>query len=603
MTQLALFDAQPEPDSEFLFGGHPDPDGLRWYQREGVEELRRSLTTNQSSFIVVATGLGKTQMFSALARSWTDRHVLVLAHRRELVEQAARRLSAMTGRIVEIEQAEKRASPSAKIVVACIDSIRSKKRLQRFDPSRFGLIVVDECHHYVGNTYTRPLERFSSAKIVGVTATPDRADEKAMAQVFDDCAYIFDIEDGIKDGWLANIILDQVYVKEVDISHVKTSRTQGGLNLGELDEAMAKATEGVVKATLEHAPDRHGIVFLPGVRSADLAARRFNALRPDSACFISGETPPEVRARLVREFREGRYQFLCNCNIATEGFDDPTVNLIVLGRPSKSRALVAQMVGRGTRVLPGTVEDFPFKGDDDIRRELIAASKKPDTLVLDIAGNMGRHTLATPVDVLGGNFSAAEVKLAKKKLKDGKKGDIRKALQDARSELEGLARVESRVKTEIRRLSPFEILHVNQRQVNRYEARFGVQPATDAQKTALARFGVAESDLKNMSKAAASKLIGTAFARKAKGLASFKQLRVLQEHGFRQINIGFKAATRGIEVIKQRGWGRKGKVPADEIERAIKEGSGVPRKSAPAALPLLQRSERVTDNRSPPHRP
>ena len=249
---------------------------------------------------------------------------------------------------------------------------------------------------------------------------------------------------------------------------------------------------------------------------------------------------------------------------------------IVLGRPSKSRALVAQMVGRGTRVLPGTVEAFPFKGDDDIRRHLIAISKKPDTLVLDIAGNMGRHTLATPVDVLGGNFSAAEVKLAKKKLKDGKKkGDIREALQDARSELEELARVESRVRTEIRRLSPFEILHVNQRQVNRYEARFGIQPATDAQKQTLAKFGVAESDLKNMSKAAASKLIGTAFARKERGLASFKQLRVLQEHGFKQINIGFKAATRGINAIKQHGWGRKGKVPVDEIERAIK-GPRVP---------------------------
>jgi len=316
--QASLFD-RPGSALDDLFTDLDHDDGLRWYQRESVDAIRRELLANCSTLIVMAMGTGKTRCFSQLIREWDKGPVLVLAHREELIQQAKASLELIVGDYVDIERAQEQSSFRSRYVVGSIDSVRQKKRLERMGHERFSLVVVDEGHHIVSASYRKVLDWFGPAKILGVTATPDRADEKALGQIFDSVAYVYDIEAGIDDGFLVPLEGRHVDVAAVDLSNVHKSA--GDLQAGELDEVMARAVTGIVHETLRLYPDRQGLAFFPGVRSAELAAQSFNEKRPDSAAWVSGETPPEQRAEIVRDFKAGRYRYLCNCQVFLEGFD------------------------------------------------------------------------------------------------------------------------------------------------------------------------------------------------------------------------------------------------------------------------------------------
>jgi superfamily II DNA or RNA helicase len=404
-------------------------------------------------------------------------------------------------------------------------------------------VLVHNCHHYTAATYRRPLDFFAGAKLIGLTATPDRGDEKALGQIFDDVAFVFDIQNGIEQGYLVPLRAHTVEVKSLDISGVATQA--GDLVAAQLDEVMLKACAGIVSETLKYEPNRQGIVFMPGVKSAELAAQLFNRSKPGSASFVSGMTDPDERRDIVKAFREGRTQYLCNCQIASEGFDAPGCSMIVQGRPTKSRALAAQMVGRGTRVLPGIVEHLDGEHRAAERQAAIAASAKPDMVVLDFVGNCGRHTLVTPADILGGNYSEAEVTLAKKKTKGG--GDVLKALEEARAQLRRIAEKAaikaSSVRTEV---DPFGVFHIKR---DEGDVRFGRQPMTQGQYEYLDRMGVKPDQLNQMSKAEASRLISTAKVRRDHGLCTFKQMRLLQQNGVTDIQVGFEKATEALDYI------------------------------------------------------
>lgn len=238
--------------------------------------------------------------------------------------------------------------------------------------------LVHNCHHFLAATYRRPLDYFSGAKLLGVTATPDRGDEKAMGKLFENVAYCFDIRQGIDQGYLVPLVGRQIELGEIELDGVAT--VAGDLSKGQLDEVMLRAVEGIVKKTIELEPDRQAVCFFPGVKSAEYATERFNALEPMSAAFVSGETLPHIRKGIVADFRAGRIKRLCNCMVATEGFDAPSASCIVQARPTKSRGLYAQMVGRGTRVLGGLVEAIPGREGADERRALIASSLKKDCI-------------------------------------------------------------------------------------------------------------------------------------------------------------------------------------------------------------------------------
>lgn len=430
-----------------------DPDGLRYYQREAVERIDEAFKEFRAVLLVMATGLGKTQIFSAIAKDYPG-NVLVLAHRDELVEQARKRLEQMTGELVQVEQGPLHSDPMCRLVVGSIDSIRQKRRLERLGADRFDLIIIDEAHHYTAPTYLRAL-RFFASKLLGVTATPKRRDNAAMGQLFDCLPYVMDLQSGIETGYLVPVKGRRVRLAEIKIDDIK--KIAGDLSAAQLDEKMLSAVEGVVKETLRLEPDRQGLAFFPGVKSAQLAAERFNALRPGSAAVVHGKTEQEERRRTITQFREGRLQYLCNCMVATEGFDAPPASLIIQARPTLSLGLYTQMVGRGSRTLPGVIDDYTGKDAFEQRREAIERSKKPDCMILDFCGNSDKHELISPQDLLGGTYSE-DVRKRARKTSEKEGGDVLQGLEKARQELEALqkaARIKSSVRSEVRTFDPF----------------------------------------------------------------------------------------------------------------------------------------------------
>ena len=547
MTQASLFEAPRWSLEDVLTGLDGPGDGLRWYQREAVDSIKRELEVNRSTLAVLATGLGKTQIFCNVAREWDQGAILVLAHREELIMQAKERLEAIVGDFVDVERAQEQSSFRSRYVVGSIDSVRQKNRLERLGHERFGLVVVDEAHHGVSASYRKVLDWFGPAKVLGVTATPDRGDERALGEAFESVAYVFDVEQGIDEGYLVPLRGQHIDVADVDLSAV--SKSAGDLAVGDLDEVMVKAVSGIVHETLRLHPDRQSVAFFPGVRSAEFAAQAFNEKRPGSACFVSGQTPKEERALLMKDFRAGRYMYLCNCMVATEGFDAPQASMIIHGRPTLSRALYAQMTGRGTRVLPGTVDSIHGKEGAESRRAAIAASKKPDCLLLDFVANSGKHDLVTPEDLLGGTYSDDEVKLAKKKRQQGEGGDIKEQLEAARAELRKLAAVakQAKVSAKVRDFDPFRALRIDMADEARY-SQFG-SPMSEGQWQALEKLGVPEEDLRAMSRRGASKLLKEVGERRKKGLCSYKQARWLSKYGQDPTGVSFSRATEALDYV------------------------------------------------------
>lgn len=529
--------------------------GLRWYQRDACESILRGFDEHRSQLAVLATGLGKTQLFCALARQWKGR-VLILAHRDELVEQARARLEQMTGEVVDVEQAGRRAATYTRLVVASVDTIKQPARLERFPQDHFGLVIADEVHHYTSVTYRRPIDYFTGAKVLGVTATPDRSDEKALGKLLDNVAYCFDISQGIEQGYLVPLRGTQVELGEIELDGVDT--VAGDFAKGQLDEVMLRAVEGIAKKTLELEPNRQAVCFFPGVKSAEYAAERFNAMKSFSAGFISGETLPHDRKRIVAEFREGNLQFLCNCMVATEGFDAPAASCIVQARPTKSRGLYAQMIGRGTRVLGGLVESIPGREGAEERRALIANSRKPDCMILDFVGNATKHALVTPEDLLGGDYSDDEVELAKKKAKQDKGANPQQMLAEARKELQRIAAaISSRVKAQARSFNPFAVLELDITSTTRDDMRWGRQPPTERQLEALAKMKLPKEALANMSKRQASKLLEERSRRHEAGLATYAQMGHLAKYGITKRDITFAQAGQALAYVASCGWNPK----------------------------------------------
>ncbi len=558
MSQLSLLDQADDWFSDFMLadpitGAFLSSHQARWYQDEAHTKILTSLQDNRSCLCVMATGLGKTQVFCALARDW-DGPVLILVHRDELLQQAKERLELITGEAVEIEQGEWR-SGSARLVVASVQSIYRKSRLERLGKDRFTLIIADEAHHYVAPTYRRPLDYFADAKLVGFTATPDRGDALALGKMFDDVAYVMDIQDGIADGWLVRIEARTKRTEEIDLSRVTASR--GDLQLNELDEAMLKAVVPICTKSLEECGERQGIAFFPGVRSAELAMHKFNALKPDCCAFVSGETDPLERRRIMEDYKRGKYQFLSNCLIATEGFDAPSTSVIIMGRPTKSRSLAAQMAGRGTRVLPGVVDGFPGRDGRAHRLHAIASSSKPCMTMLDFVGNAGRHQgmLITPTDILGGNYSEAEVKQAKKLAEGTGGGDIAAQLEQARAELKRLAEKQIRAKVELEDFNPFEALGLEFKD-ERYE-QFGAKPMTEGQRNGLLKFRLKPDYIANLSKRQAGQLMDKLIGRSRRGLATLNQVNALRKHGVDADDVTFEGAKAAMDYLSNTGWGRQ----------------------------------------------
>lgn len=523
---------------------------LRDYQTEAVNAIEEQFKSHRSTMVVMATGLGKTQVFCEIAKRCTGR-VLILAHRAELVDQAKHRIDDLTSEWASIDRASEQANLDAKIVVGSVQTVQRDSRLKRYPRDHFDLIIADEVHHYVSRTFKKPLDYFEHAKLLGVTATPDRLDKRGMGEIFTSVAYRMDILDGINRGYLVPLKGKLVRIEEIDLSNV--GRSQGDLNVGELDTTIFKAVEGIIQTVMKEAGDKQAIIFFPGVASAEFARDRMNHLKPDCAAFVGAKTQAYERSNIVHMFKTERIQYLCNCQVATEGFDAPSVSIIAIARPTLSRALYTQMVGRGVRPY-----NMPEGMGDIERKAFISTSPKPECLILDFVGNSGKYSLMSPANVLGhGVYTDEEIKKAKEIYEEEEfsdEEDVTDMLERAKRELEMLKKAEAaRVKAQSESFDPFAVLNIKH---DIQSVEFGFEPMTPRQKSALIKFGIAQNDVLGYSKRRAKKVLDALFQRKKLNLASYKQLNWLRQCGYNNPSISFTRAKQAMDVIADSGWNR-----------------------------------------------
>lgn len=494
---------------------------LRDYQQAAIDGIHEAFREHRSTLLQLPTGTGKSVVFGDMAAKWKG-SVLVLAHRKELVNQGRQHLSHMSGgEWVDVEMADRRAY-NARIVMASVQSAMQPKRLRRLQEMGFDLIIADESHRAVAKSWRKVLDAFPEAKVLGVTATPDRGDGVALRKVFESVAYKLDILPAIEAGWLVEPVVERVWVDEVNLDNVK--RTAGDFQVRDLDEEMLKGIKGVCHEIAKRGGERQGIHFFPGVKSAEQAAVELNELRPGSARCIHGKTPEVERDMMIRDFKQGRFQHLSNCAVLIEGFDAPRVSLISQVRPSSSRCFVAQCVGRGLRVLKNTVDHL---ASPEERRAAIAASAKPDCLILDFVGN-SKHELVSPEDILGGRYFDPVVAAAKKKQQkaSGERINILRVLAEAQSEMERAAKVAAEVKSRSIRIDPFKAFKLKEKSPEWTKRHGGGREPSRRQRDYLERQGI---DVNGYDAAAAQQLIGTIETRRRLGLSDYRQQAQLRK--------------------------------------------------------------------------
>ena len=544
---------------------------LRDYQQEAYDCTLQKFESVDTALCVLATGLGKTVYAAHLINHFRKTgRIMMLAHRAELICQADNHIQEICEVESDIEMGSEWATSfdefKADVVVSTVQTQiagRDGGRMTRFDPNEFSLLIIDEAHHAPAVTYKRIIEYYKqnpNLKILGLTATPDRTDKKAMGQIFDEVAFAYDIRDGIDEGWLVPIEQQSVKVEGLDLSAVKT--TAGDLNGKELAAVLEfeEILHGIADPMVQLTGDKKTLVFAASVAHAERLTEIINRHKQDSAQFVCGSTPKDIRRKMFKDFAKKAFQYLVNVGVACEGFDDPGIECVVMARPTKSRTLYAQMAGRGTRPLPGIVDLYPGVVE---RREAIANSSKPHLEIMDFVGNAGRHKLVTSADILGGRYSDEVVELAKKNAEadsnESKKPvDIVSELQKAEREIakRRLDREDAisrdhlllRAKYSTAKINPFNVLDIDP---TREKAWHKGRTPTTGQKNYLEKCGVA---LDGMTFTHASQIIDTMIKRREQGVCTFKQAKCLQKAGYDTTEMPFGRAGMLIGKLAGAGW-------------------------------------------------
>lgn len=357
---------------------------LRRYQTECLQAILRARDRGiHRALVQLPTGTGKTVIFSQLPK-YTRKRTLVLAHREEMLEQARDKLQkANPSACIEIEQAERRAS-DADIVIASVPTLGRQRssRLLHFDPGQFEFIVCDEAHHSVAETYKRVFDHFNvwsdkTKLLVGFTATPKRGDDVSLESVYEEIVYRKELREMIEERWLCPITAYR-FRSETSLDAV---RIRGGdFAVGDLSVTVntIERNELVLRAYFEKLEKRKTIVFCVDVAHSYTLADLFRKWGIPARA-VSAKTPGPERRKMIEDFRRGKLSVITNCEVLTEGFDEPSIEALVMARPTRSPLLYTQMIGRGTRKHPG-------------KRQLI---------VVDVVDNCQRHSLMS-VPVLFG---------------------------------------------------------------------------------------------------------------------------------------------------------------------------------------------------------
>jgi superfamily II DNA or RNA helicase len=337
---------------------------LREHQDDALRALEQMRAEGKTiALLEHATGAGKTATAISDARRLGGR-ALWLVHRRNLVTQAQEEFRKVwpeveTGRYFGGTHEEE-----AHNLVAAIQSLAD--RLDEFGPREFSYIVVDEAHHAAADSYRRILEYFEPGFILGLTATAERADGQDLLELFRDCAHRLTLQEAVERGELVPIRCVRVKTN-VDLSRVRYNQVQ--YNRKDIEETIAVPARDrlIVETYLDHVPKRKAVAFAVNVRHGESLAEQFRRAGVP-ARSVSGRMPNREREQVLGEFKEGKLRVLCACDILNEGWDCPDVEVLLMGRPTLSRVLYLQQLGRGTRKAPGKAELIVFDFVDNASR-------------------------------------------------------------------------------------------------------------------------------------------------------------------------------------------------------------------------------------------
>lgn len=520
---------------------------LRPYQEEARAKVQQEWKEGRKrTLLVLPTGCGKTIVFSKIIedRVKMGERVLVLAHRSELLEQASDKLMTATGLGTALEKAENTSIGSwFRVVVGSVQTMQREKRLSQFPPNHFNTIVIDEAHHAISDGYQRVLEHFGEANILGVTATPDRGDMRNLGSYFDSLAYEYPLVDAIKSGYLSKITAITIPL-ELDISTV--SQQAGDFKVSEIGTALDPYLEQIADEMVKQCKDRKTVVFLPLVKTSQKFRDILNA-KGFKAAEVNGES--KDRAEILEDFDKDKYNVLCNSMLLTEGWDCPTVDCVVVLRPTKVRALYSQMVGRGTRLAPG----------------------KENLLLLDFLWHTERHELCRPAHLIASSPEVAK-KMTENMAEDTEvEFSLLEAEEQAGKDVvaereEALAKQLAEQRKKKRKLvDPLQFeMSIQAEDLADYVPSFGweMAPPSEKQLKALEKFGIYTEEIGNSGKA--GKLLDRLNKRKDSGLTTPKQIRLLEGRGFRNVGMWkFEDASNLINRIAASGWRMpKGIIPA-----------------------------------------
>lgn len=510
---------------------------LRPYQEEARQAVFSEWEKgNSKTLLVLPTGCGKTIVFAKITEDGVrgGNRVLILAHRGELLDQAADKIKKATGLHCSVEKAEQTCLGSwHRVTVGSVQSLMREKRLSQFAPDYFDIIIVDEAHHCISDGYQRVLQHFSEAKVLGVTATPDRGDMKNLGSYFDTLAYEYTLPKAIKEGYLTPIKALTIPL-QLDLSGV--AMQNGDFKVADLDNALEPYLYQIADEMVKNCSDRKTVVFLPLIRTSQKFRDILNE-KGFKAAEVNGESGN--RAEILEAFDRGEYNVLCNSMLLTEGWDCPSVDCVIVLRPTKVRSLYSQMVGRGTRLHPG----------------------KENLLLLDFLWHTERHELCHPAHLICENEEVAK-KMTENIEAAGCPVDIEEAQEQAESDVvaqreEALAKQLAELRSRKRKLvDPLQFeMSIQAEDLSSYVPAFGWEcaPPTDKQKETLEKLGILPDQIDNAGKA---KLILDRLAkRREEGLTTPKQIRLLERYGFKRVGEwSFDSAKRLIDRIAVNGW-------------------------------------------------
>ena len=511
---------------------------LRPYQAEAKAAVFEQWDKGAfKTLLVLPTGCGKTIVFAKVAEDCVRQgyRVLILAHRGELLEQAADKIKKSTNLGCATEKAEQTCLGSwFRITVGSVQSMQREKRLSQFSEDYFNVIIIDEAHHCISDGYQKVLQHFPSAKVLGVTATPDRGDMRNLGEFFESLAYEYTLPKAIREGYLSPIKAMTIPL-QLDLSGV--SIQSGDFKAGDIATALDPYLHQIADEMMKYCRDRKTVVFLPLVKTSQKFKEILNE-KGFKAAEVNGES--KDRAEVLETFDKGEYNVLCNSMLLTEGWDCPSVDCVIVLRPTKVRSLYSQMVGRGTRLCEG----------------------KSHLLLLDFLWHTERHELCHPADLI------CEKKEVARKMTENLEGTAgcpmdleeaeRKASEDVIAEREeSLAKQLQEMRTRKKKLvDPLQFeMSIQAEDLSGYVPAFGweMAPPSDKQKQELEKRGILPDEIDNAGKA--NLILDRLHKRQEEGLTTPKKIRCLEKYGFQHVGTWtFEAGKNMIDRIAACGW-------------------------------------------------